>query len=108
MIEKQEKSDIPGLPDDYAAWLPLLATAASVQIACIQSLALFGVSHETAVAYSLLVHAAFFFPITFVGIGCLLGSRFSFAEIGRGGEIVDANGPDTSVKAASNTQGAVA
>jgi uncharacterized protein (TIRG00374 family) len=53
----------------------------SVQIACIQSLAVFGVDRETAAAYSLLVHAAFFFPITLVGIFCLARSRFTFAEI---------------------------
>lgn len=55
----------------------------SVQIACIQALAVFGVDRETAVAYSLLVHAAFFFPITLVGIFCLARSRFSFTDIRR-------------------------
>jgi uncharacterized protein (TIRG00374 family) len=58
----------------------------SVQIACIQALAVFGVDRDTAVAYSLLVHAAFFFPITLVGIFCLAQSRFSFTEISRGHE----------------------
>jgi uncharacterized protein (TIRG00374 family) len=53
----------------------------SVQLACIESLAVFGVDREAAVAYSLLVHAAFFFPVTLAGIVCLLRSRFSFAEI---------------------------
>jgi uncharacterized protein (TIRG00374 family) len=53
----------------------------SVQLACIESLAVFGVDREVAAAYSLLVHAAFFFPITLAGIVCLLRSRFSFAEI---------------------------
>jgi len=53
----------------------------SVQIACIQALGIFGVGRETAAAYSLLVHAAFFFPITIIGLFCLVYSRFSFAEI---------------------------
>ena len=53
----------------------------SVQIACVQALAVFGIDREIAVAYSLLVHAAFFFPITLVGIFYLARSRFSFAEI---------------------------
>jgi hypothetical protein len=59
----------------------------SVQIACVQALALFGVPREMAVAYSLLVHAAFFFPITLVGIACLVHSQFSVAEISGGREV---------------------
>jgi uncharacterized protein (TIRG00374 family) len=57
----------------------------SVQIACIQALSVFGIDRETAVAYSLLVHAAFFFPITIVGLVCLAQSPLTFAEIRKSG-----------------------
>jgi hypothetical protein len=78
----------------------------SVQFACIEALAVFGVSRETAAAYSLLVHAAFFFPITFVGIVCLVRSRFTFAEIRRSRDSEEAV-VMTASKATLNKQEAV-
>jgi hypothetical protein len=55
----------------------------------------FGIDRETAVAYSFLVHAAFFFPITIVGIICLVQNRLTFAEIRRGSNaaVSPARGP---------------
>jgi hypothetical protein len=53
----------------------------SVQLACIHSLAVFGVGRNEAVAYSLLVHAGFYFPITFMGIACLVKSHLRFADL---------------------------
>jgi hypothetical protein len=44
----------------------------------------FRVGRNQAVAYSLLVHAGFYFPITFAGIACLLQSHLRFAELRRG------------------------
>ena len=58
--------------------------AGSVQFACIQSLAVFKIPEITesvAAAYSILVHAAFFFPITITGIACLIVSRLRFADL---------------------------
>ena len=55
--------------------------AGSVQLACIEGLAVFGVAESVAAAYSILVHAAFFFPITLAGIACLLRSRLRFADL---------------------------
>jgi uncharacterized protein (TIRG00374 family) len=64
----------------------------AVQIACVQALAAFGIDRELAVAYSFLVHAGFFFPITLIGIACLAYSRLSFSEIRKSEHATGARG----------------
>lgn len=49
----------------------------AVQFATVESLALFHIDAGTAIAYSLLVHVAFFVPITVVGLAYLLAGGFS-------------------------------
>lgn len=60
----------------------------SVQFATIQALAIFGVDRDMAAAYSVLVHAAFFFPITLAGVICLLRNQFTFGEISHSAESI--------------------
>jgi hypothetical protein len=52
-----------------------------VQFACVEALAVFGVEQSQAFAFSVLLHAAIFFPITFAGVACLVRARFSFAAL---------------------------
>ncbi|MCB1734512.1 MAG: flippase-like domain-containing protein [Gammaproteobacteria bacterium] len=53
----------------------------AVQLATVESLALFHVGSETAIAYSLLVHVAFFVPITVVGLVYLIVGGFSLNRL---------------------------
>ena len=53
----------------------------AVQLAVVESLALFHVGSETAIAYSLLVHVAFFVPITVVGLVYLVAGGFSLGHL---------------------------
>ena len=80
----------------------------SVQLACIESLAVFGVDREVAIAYSLLVHAAFFFPITLTGIVCLFRSHLSFAEIRKSQNTNDAADSTTATTMSPNEHKTVA
>lgn len=52
-----------------------------VQFACVAALSVFAVGNDQAAAYSLLLHAAIFFPITFTGIVCVLRSKTGFAAL---------------------------
>lgn len=52
-----------------------------VQFACVEALSVFGIGRPEAFAYSVLLHAAIFFPITFVGIACVVKSKLGFAAL---------------------------
>jgi uncharacterized protein (TIRG00374 family) len=52
-----------------------------LQLGCVVALSVFGVDETAAAAYSLLLHAAIFFPITIVGIVCLLRENLSWATL---------------------------
>ncbi|MCP5141064.1 MAG: flippase-like domain-containing protein [Chromatiales bacterium] len=53
----------------------------AVQFATVESLALFNIDSGTAIAYSLLVHVAFFVPITVVGLIYLVVGGFSLTRL---------------------------
>jgi len=60
----------------------------TVQAACVVALAIFGVDKSAAVAFSLLLHAAIFFPITLTGIACVVTGNVRFASLrDQGGEV---------------------
>jgi hypothetical protein len=79
----------------------------AVQIACVEALGMFGVDRESAVAYSFLVHAAFFLPITLIGIFCLAYTRLGFAEIRKGGASVASGDLATTWGRSSENQKAI-
>jgi len=54
-----------------------------VQIGCVVSLAVFGVDETRAAAYSLLLHAAIFLPITFAGLVCFVRENMTLAALQR-------------------------
>ena len=54
-----------------------------VQLGCVVSLAVFGVDETTAAAYSLLLHAGIFFPITIAGLVCFVRENLSLAALQR-------------------------
>ncbi len=60
-----------------------------VQAGCVAALSVFGVDETAAAAYSLLLHAAIFFPITLAGVACFLRATLSLVALRRaeGGEM---------------------
>jgi glycosyltransferase 2 family protein len=52
-----------------------------VQFACVEALGVFGIEHSQAFAFSLLLHAAIFFPITIVGIACAIHTRLGLKAL---------------------------
>jgi len=52
-----------------------------VQFACVEALGVFGIEQSPAFAYSLLLHAAIFFPITLAGFACVVKHKVGFAAI---------------------------
>ena len=55
----------------------------TTQYACVLSLALFGIDKSEALAYSLVYHAAHFFPITITGLVYLWRMQIRFDELSR-------------------------
>lgn len=51
--------------------------------ACFKALTVFGVSSEKALSVALVLHAINFFPITLLGLYCLLRGRMSLAGLGK-------------------------
>lgn len=51
--------------------------------ACFKALTIFGVGTEKAVSVALIIHAINFFPITFIGLYCLVRNRLSLSALGK-------------------------
>jgi len=59
----------------------------TVQAACLLSLGVFGVGKSEAVAFSLLLHAAIYFPITFAGLACLMATHLRLGSLRQAGAV---------------------
>jgi uncharacterized protein (TIRG00374 family) len=66
-----------------------------IQFACVEALAVFGIEQSGAFAFSVLLHAAIFVPITFAGIACLLKSKLRFAALRPDGDSHELTRSDT-------------